>query len=92
MADIDEQAFQGTVRAHTDGGVPVITMQMGTLDETKLGEIFYFFELCCGLSAYTLGVNPFDQPGVECYKQHMFQLLGHPSYTSSCAQEITTKS
>ena len=60
MADIDEQAFQGTVRAHTDGGVPVITMQMGTLDETKLGEIFYFFELCCGLSAYTLGVNPFD--------------------------------
>ena len=64
---VDEQAFRGTVAAHVDGGVPVITMDMGELSDTKLGEMFYFFELSCGLSAYMLGVNPFNQPGVEFY-------------------------
>ena len=77
---VDEQAFQGTLAAHVDGGVPVITMDMGQLDNAKLGEMFYFFELACGVSAYMLGVNPFNQPGVEFYKRNMFQLLGKPGY------------
>ena len=77
---VDEQAFQGTLAAHVDGNVPVITMDMGELNAEKLGEMFYFFELSCGVSAYLLGVNPFNQPGVEFYKRNMFQLLGKPGY------------
>ncbi len=77
---VDEKAYLGTLAAHVDGGVPVITMDMGILDEAKLGEMFYFFEVCCGVSAYMLGVNPFNQPGVEFYKRNMFQLLGKPGY------------
>ncbi len=77
---VDEQAFLGTVAAHVDGGVPVMTMDMGELNDAKLGEMFYFFELACGVSAYMLGVNPFNQPGVEFYKRNMFQLLGKPGY------------
>ena len=77
---VDEQAFQGTLAAHVDGGVPVITMDMGQLDSKKLGEMFYFLELSCGVSAYLLGVNPFNQPGVEFYKRNMFKLLGKPGY------------
>jgi len=77
---VDEQAYQGTLAAHVDGGVPVITVDMGALNDEKLGELFYFFELCCGVSAYLLGVNPFNQPGVEFYKRNMFQLLGKPGY------------
>ena len=75
---VDEQAFQGTLAAHVDGNVPVITMDMGELTNEKLGEMFYFFELSCGISAYMLGVNPFDQPGVEAYKRNMLELLGKP--------------
>ena len=77
---VDEKAFLGTLAAHVDGGVPVITMDMGELNDAKLGEMFYFFELACGVSAYMLGVNPFNQPGVEFYKRNMFQLLGKPGY------------
>ena len=77
---VDEKAFLGTLAAHVDGGVPVITMEMGQLTNEKLGEMFYFFELACGVSAYMLGVNPFNQPGVEFYKRNMFQLLGKPGY------------
>ena len=77
---VDEQAYQGTLAAHVDGGVPVITVDMGELNNAKLGEMFYFFELACGISAYMLGVNPFNQPGVEFYKRNMFQLLGKPGY------------
>ena len=77
---VDEQAFLGTLEAHVDGGVPVITVDMGQLDNAKLGELFYFFELACGVSAYMLGVNPFNQPGVEFYKRNMFKLLGKPGY------------
>ena len=77
---VDEQAFRGTLAAHVDGGVPVITVDMGQLDARKLGELFYFFELSCGISAYMLGVNPFNQPGVEYYKRNMFKLLGKPGY------------
>ena len=77
---VDEQAFQGTLAAHVDGNVPVITVDMGELNPKKLGELFYFFELSCGVSAYLLGVNPFNQPGVEFYKRNMFKLLGKPGY------------
>ena len=76
---VEEQAFLGTVEAHVDGGVPVITMDCGPLDEKTVGELFYFLELACGISAYILGVNPFDQPGVQSYKQNMFRLLGKPA-------------
>lgn len=77
---VDEQAYQGTLAAHVDGGVPVMTVDCGELNEQKVGELFYFFELACGISAYILGVNPFNQPGVEEYKRNMFQLLGKPGY------------
>ncbi len=77
---VDEQAYLGTLAAHVDGGVPVITMDVGELNEKKLGELFYFLELSCGVSAYMLQVNPFNQPGVEFYKRNMFQLLGKPGY------------
>ena len=77
---VDEQAFQGTVAAHVDGGVPVIVMDCGELTDRKVGELFYFLELACGISAYILGVNPFNQPGVELYKRNMFHLLGKPGF------------
>ena len=79
---VEEQAFQGTLTAHTDGGVPVILVQNDEICDRTLGELFYFFELSCGISAYMLGVNPFNQPGVEFYKRNMFQLLGKPGYTN----------
>ncbi len=80
MDFVDEKAFLGTVAAHVDGGVPVITMDCGELNDRKVGEMFFFLELCCGVSAYILGVNPFNQPGVELYKRNMFELLGKPGY------------
>ena len=75
---VEESAFQGTVAAHSDGGVPVMIMECGELNEETLGELFYFMELCCCVSAYVLGVKPFGQPGVEDYRQNMFRLLGKP--------------
>ena len=78
LAFVDENAYLGTVAAHVDGGVPVLTVECGELNEETVGELFYFFQLSCGVSAYILGVNPFDQPGVELYKQNMFRLLGKP--------------
>ena len=77
---VDEKAYLGTLAAHVDGGVPVITMECGELNDRKVGELFFFLELCCGVSAYVLDVNPFNQPGVEFYKRNMFQLLGKPGY------------
>ena len=77
---VDEQAYLGTLSAHVDGGVAVITMDCGELNTKKAGELFYFFELACAISAYTLGVNPFNQPGVEFYKRNMFALLGKPGF------------
>ena len=77
---VDEKAYLGTLNAHVDGGVPVITMDCGQLNDRKVGELFYFLELSCGVSAYILGVNPFNQPGVELYKRNMFELLGKPGY------------
>ena len=80
LSHVDRMAFEGAVAAHVDGGVPVITMDCGSLDARKVGELFYFLELSCGISAYLLGVNPFNQPGVELYKRNMFGLLGRPGY------------
>ena len=77
---VDEQAYQGVLEAHVDGGVPVVTVDCGELNAEKLGELFYFFQLSCAISAYTLGVNPFNRPGVALYKRNMFALLGKPGY------------
>lgn len=82
LDEVDEAAYLGTVAAHAGGGAPVITMDCGVLNEEKVGELFYFMELSCAISAYILGVNPFDQPGVEEYKHNMFQLLGKPGFES----------
>ena len=80
MDFIREQAMDGTLIAHVEGGVPDITVQVGRRNAFTLGELIYFFEYACGLSGYLLDVNPFDQPGVEAYKKNMFALLGKPGY------------
>ena len=80
MDFIREQAMDGTLLAHVEGGVPNITVQVGRRNAFTLGEMIYFFEYACGLSGYLLDVNPFDQPGVEAYKKNMFALLGKPGY------------
>ena len=80
MDFLREQAMDGTLIAHVEGGVPNITVQVGRRNAFTLGELIYFFEYACGLSGYLLDVNPFDQPGVEADKQHMFALLGTPGY------------
>ncbi len=79
---VNSKAFAGTVLAHTDGQVPNIVIELDKQDEETLGAMIYFFEKACGLSGYILGVNPFDQPGVESYKKNMFALLGKPGYES----------
>lgn len=76
----NKMAQQGTMLAHNDGGVPTMEISIEMIDEYNLGQLFYFFEKACGISAYMLGVNPFDQPGVEDYKKNMFALLGKPGY------------
>ncbi len=78
MHYVNEQACRGTIEAHLSGSVPILQIKIDTADEFNLGELFYFYERACGISAYTLGVNPFDQPGVEDYKRNMFRLLGKP--------------
>jgi Glucose-6-phosphate isomerase len=80
MDYINKKAFQGTLLAHNDGGVPNIVLSIPEADEFELGWLIYFFEKACAVSGYTLGVNPFNQPGVEAYKKNMFALLGKPGY------------
>ncbi len=77
---VNEKAFQGTLLAHTDGQVPNLLINIPTLDEYNFGYLVYFFEKACGISGYLLGVNPFNQPGVEAYKKNMFALLGKPGF------------
>ncbi len=77
---INKSAMNGTILAHTDGNVPNLLVQIPEQNEFYLGELFYFFEFACGISGYLLGVNPFDQPGVESYKRNMFALLGKPGF------------
>jgi glucose-6-phosphate isomerase len=78
--EVNLMAELGTTLAHVDGGVPNIRIEIPGINESTLGELIYFFELACGISGYTLGVNPFDQPGVEAYKKNMFALLGKPGF------------
>ena len=80
MDFIRQQAMDGTLLAHVEGGVPNVTLRTGSVSEQTLGGLIYFFEYACGLSGYLLDVNPFDQPGVEAYKKNMFALLGKPGY------------
>jgi glucose-6-phosphate isomerase len=82
LAEINDAAYQATALAHRDGGVPNQTVSLARLDAHSLGALLYFFERACGVSGYLLGVNPFDQPGVEAYKKNMFALLGKPGYQS----------
>ena len=77
---VNKKAFQGTLLAHTDGNVPNLIVNIPKLDEYNFGYLVYFFEKACALSGYILGVNPFDQPGVEAYKKNMFALLGKPGF------------
>ena len=86
MSFVNEKAFEGTVLAHTDGGVPNLVINVDKPDEENLGELIYFFEKACAISGYMLGVNPFDQPGVESYKKNMFALLGKPGYEKEKAE------
>ena len=80
IGEVNLMAEMGTMLAHVDGGVPNIRIEIPELNEYYLGALLYFFEKSCGISGYTLGVNPFDQPGVEAYKKNMFALLGKPGY------------
>ena len=77
---VNKSAMNGTILAHTDGNVPNLLVNIPSQNEFCLGELFYFFEFACGLSGYILGVNPFNQPGVESYKKNMFALLGKPGF------------
>lgn len=80
IEEINESAEQGTVLAHIEGNVPIIKIEVPEINEYHIGELIYFFEKACGISGYILGVNPFDQPGVEAYKKKMFELLGKPGF------------
>ena len=78
LSFVREMAFRGTLAAHRDGGAPSVVLRLDKMDVRALGELLYFFELSCGISGHILGINPFDQPGVEAYKKNMFALLGKP--------------
>ncbi len=80
LSFVNDKAFEGTLLAHTEGGVPNIIIELDEIDEKNVGELIYFYEKACGVSGYLLGVNPFDQPGVEAYKKNMFALLGKKGF------------
>ena len=78
--------MRAVILAHVDGGVPNVRIEMPALSETTAGYLIYFFEYVCGLSGYLLKVNPFNQPGVEAYKNNMYALLGKPGYEAQKAE------
>jgi glucose-6-phosphate isomerase len=80
MDYVNKKAAEGTILAHVSGGVPNLAIKIPEATAFHLGYLFYFFEKACAVSGYVLGVNPFDQPGVEAYKRKMFELLGKPGY------------
>ena len=80
LSFVNQKAFEGTILAHNDGGVPNIVLELDAQDEYNYGYMVYFFEKACAISGYILGVNPFNQPGVEAYKKNMFALLGKPGF------------
>ena len=83
---VNHKAMEGTILAHTDGNVPNLMVSLAKLDEYTFGQLVYFFEKACAISGYMLGVNPFDQPGVESYKKNMFALLGKPGFEAQKAE------
>ncbi|HEY5039098.1 MAG TPA: glucose-6-phosphate isomerase, partial [bacterium] len=83
---VNEQAMKATAQAHREGGLPVIRLTLNELSEFSLGYLYYFFEMACGISGTLLGINPFDQPGVEAYKKNMFALLGKKGFESLAAE------
>ena len=85
MSVVNRKAMQGTVLAHTQGGVPTMLLEVPEINEFEFGYLVYFFERACAISGYLDGVNPFDQPGVESYKKNMFALLGKPGYEAQKA-------
>lgn len=87
---VNTKAFEGTLLAHTDGGVPNMIVKIPTMDAYSLGYVMYFFEIAVGISGYLNGINPFDQPGVEAYKKNMFALLGKPGY-EALAKELNER-
>lgn len=86
MSVVNRKAFEGTILAHTEGGTPNTVLEIPQLNEYELGYLIYFFEKACAISGYLMGVNPFDQPGVESYKKNMFALLGKPGYEDRKAE------
>lgn len=86
MSVVNRKAFEGTILAHTEGGVPNMILELDDTSELSLGYLIYFFEKACAISGYVLGVNPFNQPGVESYKSNMFALLGKPGYEGAKAE------
>lgn len=86
MSIVNRKAMEGTILAHTDGGVPNIVLEVDSLTEKDLGYLIYFFEKACAISGCMMGVNPFNQPGVESYKKNMFALLGKPGYEAQKAE------
>ena len=85
LNEVNNKAMQGTILAHVDGGAPNILIEVADKSAYSLGYLIYFFEFACGVSGYVLGVNPFNQPGVEAYKKNMFALLGKPGYEAEKA-------
>lgn len=86
MSVVNHKAYEGTVLAHSEGGVPNVVIEVDEINEETFGEMVYFFEKACAISGYVLGVNPFNQPGVESYKKNMFALLGKPGYEAQKAE------
>ncbi len=86
ISHVNDMALQGTILAHSDGGVPVALLETDSFSEHDVGYLIYFFEKACAISGYILGVNPFDQPGVESYKKNMFALLGKPGFEERAAR------
>lgn len=85
MNEVNHEAYRATALAHWEGGIPNMTVHLEKLDASSLGALIYFFERACGVSGYLLRVNPFNQPGVEAYKNHMFALLGKPGFEQQTA-------
>ena len=86
MEFINQIAFEGTLLAHNDGGVPNLIVKIPEINPYNFGKMVYFFEKACGISGYLNAVNPLDQPGVEAYKKNMFALLGKPGYEEEKAK------
>ena len=86
MSQVNAKAFEGTILAHNEGGVPNFIIEVPEANEYEFGYLVFFYEKACAISGYMLGINPFNQPGVEAYKKNMFALLGKPGYEDRQAE------